>query len=111
VLNYAPTVIGESFVPCLVLVSKIIAPLKSQIEIYISKGWEEFVPKAHQRYIQEVVNDLLSRPDTDIDQISVTANDFSVGPLRLGLSGSCKQTDLHQFLAEIFNRSGYAPLA
>jgi hypothetical protein len=66
---------------------------------------------SHQEYIQEVVQDLLLEPNLDIDAILANAKDFSVGPLRLGLSGNCKETDLQEFLAEIFARTGYCSLA
>ena len=66
---------------------------------------------SHQEYIQDIVQDLLLEPNLDTDAILANANNLSVGPLRLGLSGNCKETDLQEFLAEIFARTGYCSLA
>ncbi len=93
------------------LVSRIVSPLGPNLEIYISNRWEASVLESHQEYIQEIVKDLLSKPTTGIDEILANAKNFSVGPLRLGLSGNCKETDLHEFLSGIFARNGYANLA
>lgn len=109
-LNYAPTVLGESPVPCLVLVKKITAPAEPNLEIYISNRWEEDIPGHHYEYISGMITDFLSRPGSDMDQILANAHNFSIGPLRLTFIGACMEEDLHLLLDEIFLQSGYSAL-
>lgn len=109
-LNYAPTVIGESDALCLVLAKKMTVPEQANLEIYISNRWKEDISEPHLGYISDMIKDFLSLPLGDIDHVLANAQDMSVGPLRLGLTGTCSDNDLHRLLAEIFIQSGYSEL-
>jgi hypothetical protein len=111
VLNYAPTVIGESDAPCLVLAKELTAPERANLEIYISNRWEKDISEPHLGYVSDMIKDFLSLPLSDIDHVLANVQDFSIGPLRLGLTGTCSDKDLHRLLGEIFIRLGYSALA
>ena len=108
-INYAPTVIEESDAPCLVL-AKETTDSGSNLEVYISDHWERDILETHLGYVSDMITDFLSISSSNVESLLANAKDLSIGPLRLGLTGTCNKTDLPRLLAEIFSQSGYSAL-
>ena len=110
VLNYAPTVIGRSSVPCVVWVNKNGLEY-SGIEIYISKHLNELVLEPHREYLSQMIIEFASRSNLDLDAIFLDAMNLSVGPLRVDFRGVCDEKNLHAVLREIFDSTDYFPIS
>ncbi len=108
VLMYSPCPVDKRSFPCFVLLQDD-APLSStQMDVFLPVLWDHLIQTHHREYILALATDW-HRRKVAIKLASITSllEELSVGPLRLGASGSCPRTQVPTLLTSIFGTLGY----
>jgi len=108
VFNYSPEPIDNSESRCLVITLDNASSSSGQLDLYLPVLWNDTMAPRHHEYIWTLFLEWYRRKDlTDIADTLKAMEELSVGPLRLGASGTCLKAELPHLLESIFGESGY----
>ena len=108
VLHYSPTPTGDATAPCLVVIVANLPGEARELLIYVARHWTDMVAPQHHEYLQRLTHDWITH-DGFIDRVGEfkALEEQSVGPLRLGASGTCSRAERRTLLESVFGPSGY----
>lgn len=75
--------------------------------LYLSSTWDQGVPDSHREYVADLLQHLASLPIDELERFMQSARDFSVGPLRFSVDGTCDEQGLARLLHDTFGESGH----
>lgn len=109
VLTYGPLCTAEAVGVCMVIVRELSLSTSAAIDVYVPTQNPGMLPH-HWEYLMVLANEwqVLS---TGIDDLLAEVQDLSIGPLRLQMTGMCRQTQLHQFLLSLFKEVKYVAMS
>jgi hypothetical protein len=77
------------------------------MRVYVSGRWDIDISKDTRQYIAALIEHISSLSMSDADRFLLSLQDLSVGPLRVGPMGTCKEDELTRVLEDVFGQSGY----
>jgi hypothetical protein len=100
---------SEASLPIFAFVREL--PDDSSIKLFINNSWKSQTPKELHSYIADTLSSLSAFSPAKLNQFQAELREHSVGPLRLGIEGTCGgEKKLHELLNEIFRPFGYSNL-